>query len=144
MADGGSYGRKTCRSCAGDMSVRDLHADCLQCLSISHSSTHCKVCKGFTFAIISCRLGIVGDALQENKWSINWRLKLAETENVVWSLPSHHSPPSSQDEEDVSMHTEKTYLKQPSTSITDLEWRTGVENTITALGDSIRIMSESL
>ena len=86
---GTGSGRKKCRSCSLDMNVRDLHVDCLQCLTTSHCSTECQVCKDFCFAMFSCRLGIVGDALQKNqRWPDNWRSKLLETEDSVWSVHS--------------------------------------------------------
>ena len=112
MAEGGEgssgYDKKLCRLCRSQMSVKDFHyecLECLECLSTSHQSSDCDICKGFTFAILSCRLGLVGDTIQGNKWPSYWRQKLSEVEDSVWSNPSeymeHNSPDSSPDEEEV-------------------------------------------
>ena len=61
----------------------------------------------------------------------------------MWAAPIPHpnSSPSSSEEE-VTEVKEGNPKKQSNLSETD--WRAGVESTISGLGDSIRLMSESL
>ena len=83
------------------MHPRDFHAECLECLTTSHNSGDCGICKGICLTIYSCRLGIVGEAIQNHKWPADWRQRLAIVEKSVWATPvaiEHNSPDSSEDE----------------------------------------------
>ena len=107
-------GRKRCRSCHGDMSLNDLHSDCLKCLSVTHISTTCLVCREIPFSIISFRLGFVDDAILNCRWDPTWREKLAQTENAVWSEPRQNSPSLSADEVEVTGDkSSNTLAKEP-------------------------------
>ena len=72
---------------------------------------------------------------------------MAQTEKLVWSVPLHNSPPSSGDEEEVTevkqYQNQNTVPREPNT-FSDNDWKTGVENTITGLSDSLCLMNESL
>ena len=156
-------GRKLCESCALEMCAQDFHENCLECLSASHVSTECVECKKFPFAVVSCRLGLVGDALQLQRWPKDWRLKLRKVEEAVYA-PPHNSPsPSDEEEEDDEVGEEdtdpKTLLTQTQkqkptdprkptpnlgATVTDSEWRTGVDNTMTGFGSSLASINESL
>ena len=110
--------RKLCRLCSLEMHSGDLHAYCLQCLTTTHESRECRSCKAICLPIYSCRLGIVGDALQANNWPSDWRQKLLQVEDSVWQTPHQgtavhdDSPDSSPDDDQVDTLpkvTDKTY-----------------------------------
>ena len=148
-----SISRKTCPACHGDMSVRDTHSICLQCLTATHVPTKCSYCQDIPFNILKVRYGLMGDALQQSKWPSDWRVTLARIEQVVWSAPEHNSPTASEDDEEETDPKQIDPRKKghsvsqgqnQSGSLPASAWKTGVENSITGLSDSLRLINESL
>ena len=155
-------GRKLSESCALEISAQDFHENCLECLSALHVSTECVECKKFPFSVVSCRLGLVGDALQAQRWPKDWRSQLRKVEEAVYA-PPHNSPsPSEEEEEDEEIEEgdtdskqiltpkpkpndpRKVTPKQGSSNISDSEWRTGVDNTMTGFSSSLQLINQSL
>ena len=122
----------------------DQHPYCLQCLTTTHDSGQCGFCKAICFSVYSCRLGIVGDALQANKWPQGWRTQLLKCEDTVWSSTQQHndgheSPASSHEDDQVDTETHvKVHIP------TDDQWKSAMETTIAGLGGSMKKITESL
>ena len=136
--------RKICRGCNLEMHSQDHHPFCLMCLTTTHVSGDGHFCKDICYSIYSCRLGIVGEALQAGKWPTDWRTQLFSAEDALWANPQkdsnsgNDSPDSSHEEDQV-----ETVPEKPTGSGLD-QWKSTVESSIAGLGDSIKQISDSL
>ena len=139
---------KACESCSQEMHPMDRHPYCLECLTPTHDSGVCDLCKEICYSIYSVRLEIVGDALLAHKWPQGWRVKLRTSEDSVWSTPSNDStvgnasPASSHGDDQVEDLVPDTNVKVSIPS--DQEWRASMEATMAGLGNSMKSLSESL
>ena len=126
--------RKTCDSCSFEMHSMDQHPYCLQCLTATHDSANCSLCKSICYTIYWCRLGIVGDALQASKWPQGWREKLLKCEDMTWASTEQNvddnSPDSSHEEDQVDKDETHVKVHLP----TDEQWKSSMEATMAGLG----------
>ena len=139
--------RKICWGSSQEMHSQDRHPFCLMCLTTTHAYGECSFCKVIYFSIYSCRLGIVGDALQAGRWPTDWRKHLLSAEDAVWAAPhndadnvntGNDSPGSSHGEDQVD-----TVPDKPTGSGLD-QWKSTVKSSIAGFGDSIKQISDSL
>ena len=75
---------KQCVSCTKSMHEADGHDLCIKCLTPSHDMGECSICCAFPFPLVKTRNEIIDDVLSNGVWPIDWEVKLASTENVVF------------------------------------------------------------